>query len=633
MAAGLEATQAAAEVAFRDTKCNAAGLPEPGHLIRSPLGAPECGPRNPNSTCMMDQCCSFAGYCGPIPDAQGRYFENGIQLSTIDATALYCNKQSYGDWRGWTAAAGTCGTIGMHYPVSNNLGWFGLAWPVIYAIGGGIAAFILFLTVIAVAICRRRSRSRKIAKKNAAATTSAVRSSADDEQARLRPGTPATTLQGTTLHGTVRSSPSMNSLRGMPGPPPSAAAVRRTPTPTSAFDSPARSIGPSRPSWEPRPYVGAAAPAPQLVVHGAGSAQPSLSSSARSAGPISLVTAPSPHASLQHARSVSPLPGLQHQQQPSAPGATAGPPGRGTGTPSVDMAASVHGWRVPSPAPAPSVSDPWTASPGPSLRVTIGPYAPPPTTYYVSPVGSSPIPPPPPVSTGWAGQPPSVSSDWVAPPLPPVTSGWSAAPPPPGPMPTEFEYAPPPQTFATGWAPAPRPAVSSPPAVDLELPPGTISRVSPPLPPPPPADTPVLPHYLRQWRAAAAGNPAGPSLNGPRRVLTSFQASRADELSVDAGAWVSVTRLFEDGWGLGRWGDDREGMFPLSVLAPRPEDAVLHALVRDMAALLDEDEWEDGGDASDVGGNAPALSAATMARATSTLSRCQSLVFPTRSRP
>ncbi|KNE70084.1 hypothetical protein AMAG_15064 [Allomyces macrogynus ATCC 38327] len=102
--------------AFAKAKCSAEGLPEPGMLIRNSLNQPVCGNLNPNSTCLVDQCCSSSGFCGPIPESNGAFIEGGKDVTKTEATALYCNAQSQGDWRNWKSA-GLCSDTGMRYPV------------------------------------------------------------------------------------------------------------------------------------------------------------------------------------------------------------------------------------------------------------------------------------------------------------------------------------------------------------------------------------------------------------------------------------------------------------------------------------------------------------------------------------
>ncbi|KAJ3369001.1 hypothetical protein GGF31_005962 [Allomyces arbusculus] len=101
--------------AFAKAKCSAEGLPEPDLLIRNSLKQPVCGNLNPNSTCLVGQCCSGSGFCGPIPESNGVFIEGGKEVTEAEATALYCNAQSQGDWRNWKSA-GLCSETGVRYP-------------------------------------------------------------------------------------------------------------------------------------------------------------------------------------------------------------------------------------------------------------------------------------------------------------------------------------------------------------------------------------------------------------------------------------------------------------------------------------------------------------------------------------
>ncbi|KAJ3360970.1 hypothetical protein GGF32_007903 [Allomyces javanicus] len=82
--------------AFAKAKCSAEGLPEPDLLIRNSLKQP-------------------VGFCGPIPQSNGVYNEGGEVVTKDEATALYCNAQSQGDWRNWKSA-GQCIDTGVRYP-------------------------------------------------------------------------------------------------------------------------------------------------------------------------------------------------------------------------------------------------------------------------------------------------------------------------------------------------------------------------------------------------------------------------------------------------------------------------------------------------------------------------------------
>ncbi|KNE66724.1 hypothetical protein AMAG_11222 [Allomyces macrogynus ATCC 38327] len=101
--------------AFAKAKCSAEGLPEPDLLIRNSLKQPVCGNLNPNSTCLVGQCCSSSGFCGPIPETNGVFVEGGKEMTKAEATALYCTDKSQGDWRNWQSA-GLCADTGVRYP-------------------------------------------------------------------------------------------------------------------------------------------------------------------------------------------------------------------------------------------------------------------------------------------------------------------------------------------------------------------------------------------------------------------------------------------------------------------------------------------------------------------------------------
>ncbi|KAJ3360955.1 hypothetical protein GGF32_007888 [Allomyces javanicus] len=106
--------------AFDGLACSAQGLPMPNvdQDATDPTKGPyPCGTRAPNATCALGQCCSPFGFCGPTADADGKYYELGIELSYKQAAEFYCNRHAQGDWRNWTAAA-VCGTdVPVIYPL------------------------------------------------------------------------------------------------------------------------------------------------------------------------------------------------------------------------------------------------------------------------------------------------------------------------------------------------------------------------------------------------------------------------------------------------------------------------------------------------------------------------------------
>ncbi|KAI9168120.1 Cadherin-8 [Blastocladiella emersonii ATCC 22665] len=98
--------------AFADKQCDQYGLPEPATtLFRDAQNRPVCGPQSAANTCLLDQCCSNFGFCGPIANPDGTYTEGGKNVTKAEATAVYCGNKPSGDWRGWTAA-GKCSALG-----------------------------------------------------------------------------------------------------------------------------------------------------------------------------------------------------------------------------------------------------------------------------------------------------------------------------------------------------------------------------------------------------------------------------------------------------------------------------------------------------------------------------------------
>lgn len=86
--------------------CYKPGTPNLGGKIRK--NPPVCGARGKNNRCSEGQCCSKFGYCGPIKESDGLYYDyvNGKpkQVSLIEAYNLYCNN-TVGDYRKYTCAS------------------------------------------------------------------------------------------------------------------------------------------------------------------------------------------------------------------------------------------------------------------------------------------------------------------------------------------------------------------------------------------------------------------------------------------------------------------------------------------------------------------------------------------------
>jgi len=81
--------------------CYLPGTPNVNGTVLS--NPPYCGINAKKARCADGQCCSKYGYCGPIPDSNGNYFEdvNGVyQQVTYDvAIGLYCGRGNQGDYR------------------------------------------------------------------------------------------------------------------------------------------------------------------------------------------------------------------------------------------------------------------------------------------------------------------------------------------------------------------------------------------------------------------------------------------------------------------------------------------------------------------------------------------------------
>jgi len=71
-----------------------------GTILKNP---PYCGKNAKKARCADGECCSKYGYCGPIADSSGNYYEeiDGVyqQVTYEVAIGLYCGRGNQGDYR------------------------------------------------------------------------------------------------------------------------------------------------------------------------------------------------------------------------------------------------------------------------------------------------------------------------------------------------------------------------------------------------------------------------------------------------------------------------------------------------------------------------------------------------------
>ncbi|NXI82301.1 ABI3 protein, partial [Rhipidura dahli] len=169
-----------------------------------------------------------------------------------------------------------------------------------------------------------------------------------------------------------------------------------------------------------------------------------------------------------------------------------------------------------------------------------------------------------------AAPPPSSSGAPVAPgegiPAPPALPGPSLpAPSPPGPPPPPAAAVPPPP-------PPPLPeALLPPPAGDPAVPSPDLLPPAPDdleLPPPPPPAVPGLEEPALPPPPAAEDPPWAPESYLEKVVaLYPYRRQKDNELSLEPGALLFVTRRFSDGWCQGVMGQE-EGFFPGNYVEP-----------------------------------------------------------------
>jgi len=98
---GTTTTTSSSTTGSSSGMCYLPGTPNVnGTILENP---PYCGKNAKKARCADGQCCSKYGYCGPIPDTDGNYYEDidGVyQTVTYDvAVGLYCGKGNQGDYR------------------------------------------------------------------------------------------------------------------------------------------------------------------------------------------------------------------------------------------------------------------------------------------------------------------------------------------------------------------------------------------------------------------------------------------------------------------------------------------------------------------------------------------------------
>jgi len=91
--------------------CYLPGTPNINGKINS--SPPTCGVNAKKARCADGQCCSKYGYCGPIKETDGKYYEDGKQVTEAYAFYLYCNATT-ADYR-----KVPCSSVGLLQ--SNNL--------------------------------------------------------------------------------------------------------------------------------------------------------------------------------------------------------------------------------------------------------------------------------------------------------------------------------------------------------------------------------------------------------------------------------------------------------------------------------------------------------------------------------